>query len=290
MAEALCQGAARSIATLLCDATKTLRTAGIENPRAEARLLLSHSLGLDPTALIGRAHDPVEASGFAPLLARRAAREPIAYILGTREFWGKKFRVTPATLIPRPETETLVEAALDCFPERAAVRRVLDLGTGSGCLLCTALAEFPAATGLGVDASEAALAVARFNAESLGLGGRVLFVHGDWLAGIAGKFDLVLANPPYVALAEMARLEPELGHEPLFALVAGEDGLDAYRAILPRLGAVLAPGGVAILELGAGQAAMVAALAARCGLQVVTLCHDLARIPRAIVLSVRPPG
>ena len=290
MAEALCQGAPSTIATLLCDATRTLRAAGIENPRAEARLLLSHSLGLDPAALIGRARDQVNAPGFAPLLARRAAREPIAYILGTREFWGQKFRVTPATLIPRPETETLVEAALECFPERAAVRRVLDLGTGSGCLLCAALAEFPAATGLGVDASEAALAVARFNAESLGLGGRVRFAHGDWLAGIAGKFDLVLANPPYVALAEMAGLEPELGHEPLSALVAGDDGLDAYRPILPGLGAVLAPGGVAILELGAGQAAMVAALAASCGLQVVTLCHDLARIPRAIVLSVPAPG
>ncbi len=282
------QGAPASVATLLCHATKTLRAAGIENPRAEARLLLAHALGLDPAALLGRAHDPADAPGFAALLARRAAREPMAYVLGQREFWGQNFRVTPATLVPRPETETLVEAALEAFPDRASVRRVLDLGTGSGCLLCAALLEFPQATGLGIDASAAALEVAASNAAALGLGARARFAKGDWLGGVAEDFDLVLANPPYVAAAEMAGLAPELSFEPRAALVADDNGLAAYRAILAALPAVLAPGGLAILELGAGQARAVADLADQAGLEVAGLRHDLAGIPRAMSLSGTP--
>jgi release factor glutamine methyltransferase len=282
------QGAPASVATLLCHATKTLRAAGIENPRAEARLLLAHALGLDPAALLGRAHDPAEAPGFAALLARRAAREPMAYVLGQREFWGQNFRVTPATLVPRPETETLVEAALEAFPDRTRVRRVLDLGTGSGCLLCAALLEFPQATGLGIDASAAALEVAASNAAALGLGARARFAQGDWLGGVAEDFDLVLANPPYVAAAEMPGLAPELSFEPRAALVAEEGGLAAYRAILAALPAVLAPGGLAILELGAGQARAVADLAGQAGLEVAGLRHDLAGIPRAMSLSGTP--
>lgn len=276
---------ADTIGALLCAAGARLRAAGIEDPRREARLLLGHALGLDPAQLVARAHDPVEAPGFEGLVARRAAREPAAHILGTREFWGVAFRVTPAVLVPRPETETLVEAALEAIPERASVRRVLDLGTGSGCLLCAALAEFPAAIGLGVDQSLAALAVARGNAAALGFSDRARFAAGDWLAALDGAFDLVLSNPPYVAEPEMPALDPELAHEPRAALVAGADGLDAYRAILPGLKRVLAPGGVAVLELGAGQAQAVQALAAAAGLAVRGLRHDLAAIPRALVLA-----
>jgi release factor glutamine methyltransferase len=195
-----------------------------------------------------------------------------------------EFAVGPAVLVPRPETETLIEAALDAFPGRAAVRQVLDLGTGSGCLLCAALREFPNATGLGIDASPAALEIARANAAAHALTARATFTEGDWLAGVGGKFDLVLANPPYIARGEVALLAPELMHEPLAALVAGEDGLGAYRMIVPLLAPVLAADGVAILELGAGQAGPVAALALAAGLEAAALRHDLAGIPRAIVL------
>lgn len=276
---------AETIGALLCRAGARLRDAGIENPRREARLLLGHALGLDPAQLVARAHDPAEAPGFDALVARRAAHEPAAHILGVREFWGMAFRVGPAVLVPRPDSETLIEAALGACPDREAVARVLDLGTGSGALLCAALAEFPAAHGIGLDRSLAALAVARGNAAALGLGDRAGFVAGDWLAAIVGGFDLVLANPPYVAEAEMAALALELGHEPRAALVAGADGLDAYRVILPGLAGVLAPAGVAVLELGAGQADAVAGLAAAAGLAVQAVRHDLAAIPRALVLA-----
>jgi release factor glutamine methyltransferase len=274
-----------TVATLLCQGTKTLRDAGVENPRAEARLLLAHSLGLDPSVLLGRKHEPVHAADFAALLARRAAREPIAYILGRREFWGMLFRVTPATLIPRPESETLIEAALAHLDGHCRPLRVLDLGTGSGCLLCAVLAELPNARGIGIDCSQAALEVARANAAALGLADRAAFRKGDWLAGVAEDFDLVLANPPYVAAPDMAGLAPELAHEPRSALAAGDDGLAAYRAILPGLGERLRPAGVAVLELGAGQADAVGALARKADLRVAALRHDLAGIPRAIVLA-----
>ncbi len=274
-----------TIAALLDHAAQTLRAAGIDSPRAEARRLLAAALGVAPEALVGGGEAPVEGAGFEALVRRRAGREPLAYILGEREFWGRRFRVTPATLIPRPETETLIEAALDAFPDRARVRRVLDLGTGSGCLLCAALCEFPHASGLGVDASEAALAIARANAAALGLAARSRFVRGDWLAGIDGRFDLVLANPPYIARAEMAALAPELRFEPQGALLAEEAGFAAHRAILGELGRVLAPGGVAVVEVGAGQAEAVATLARAAGLDIAGLRHDLAGIPRAISLS-----
>lgn len=290
MAEAEAQTAPASIACLLDQATRTLRIAGIDNPRAEARLLLAHSLGVGPGGLIGRADEPVVAPGFGALLARRAAREPMAYVLGSREFRGMEFRVTPATLVPRPETETLIDAAIEQFPDRASVRRVLDLGTGTGCLLCAALAEFPGASGLGIDASAAALDVARANAQAHGFGPRARFAEGSWLAAVTEQFDLVLANPPYIARAEAGGLMAELGHEPAAALFAGEDGLDAFRAILPALGRVLAPAGRAVLEMGAGQAEAVAALSAASGLRVVALRHDLAGIARAIILGAPLAG
>jgi release factor glutamine methyltransferase len=278
---------AETIGALLCRAGALLRAAGVEDPRAEARRLLAHALVLDPGALVGRAQEAVDAPGFDGLVARRAAREPMAYILGTREFWGMPFRVTPDVLIPRPDSETLIEAALDALPDRRAVARVLDLGTGSGALLAAALQEFPNATGVGVDVSPAALAVAKANLAALGFDTRATCVEGRWDVALPGRFDLVLCNPPYVAQADLPALQPELAHEPRGALAAGADGLDAYRALLPTLPARLAPGGVAVLELGAGQAPAVAALAPWAE---ATTRHDLAAIPRALVLRPRLAG
>lgn len=278
----------QTIGSLLCAAGAILRASGIEEPRREARLLLGHVLGRAPGLLTTEAREEVgaaEAARFRDLVARRAAHVPVAHLTGRRGFWTLDLLVTPDVLVPRPDSETLIEAALAALPDRSVVRRVLDLGTGSGALLLAALAEFPAAFGVGVDRSPAALAVARANAVRSGLARRALFVCGDWAAALRAGFDLVLANPPYVRTAEVAALAPEVReHEPRAALDGGPDGLAAYRAILAGLPRSLAPRGAAVLELGAGQAADVAALAAASGLAVAQLRQDLGGIPRAIVL------
>jgi release factor glutamine methyltransferase len=277
-----------TIGSLLCEAGAMLRAAGIEEPRREARLLLGHVLGRAPGLLTTQAHEPVgpaPAVRFRALVARRAAHEPAAHLTGTRGFWTLDLLVTPDVLVPRTDSETLIEAALAALPDRGGVRRVLDLGTGSGALLLAALSEFPAAIGIGVDRSAAALAVARANAARASLADRTLFLCGDWSAALGGGFDLVLANPPYIPSAELATLEPEVrDHEPRAALDGGPDGLDAYRAILADLPRVLAPDGVAVLELGAGQAAGVRRLAAACRLVAGELRQDLGGVTRAIVL------
>jgi release factor glutamine methyltransferase len=221
---------------------------------------------------------------FAALIARRAAREPLALIVGHREFWSLDFAVSPDTLVPRADSETLIEAALAEFPARDAALRMLDLGTGTGCLLLAGLHEFPAAFGVGVDRLPAVAALARRNAASLGLAGRAAFVCADWAAPLAGRFDLVLCNPPYIPAAEVATLMPEVAlHEPASALDGGSDGLDSYRAVIPRLPGLLAPAGVAILEVGQGQSRHVAAIAEAQGFTTATRA-DLAGIDRALVL------
>lgn len=277
-----------TIGSLLCEAGTMLRRAGIEAPRREARLLLGHVLGRAPGLLTIEAHEPVgpaAAARLRDLVGRRAAHVPAAHLTGTRGFWTLDLIVTPDVLIPRPDTETLIEAALAALPDRGAVRRVLDLGTGSGALLLAALSEFPAALGVGVDRSPAALAVARANAARANLADRALFLCGDWSAALGGAFGLVLANPPYILSAEIASLEPEVrDHDPRAALDGGPDGLCAYRAILADLPRLLAPDGVAVLELGAGQAAAVSSLAARRRLAVGELRQDLGGVMRAIVL------
>ena len=278
------------ISAILHRGAAALAGAGIDSPRREARLLLAAALGIDQAALLGERDRMVPVGGFEALLARRVAREPLALILGHAGFWSLDLLVSPATLLPRPDSETLIEAALAAFPVRDAVREVLDLGTGTGCLLLAALCEFPRARGIGVDCAEAAAVLAQENARWVGLAGRASFLVADWAAPLAGRFDLVLANPPYIETAAIPALMPEVArHEPARALDGGPDGLSAYRAILAGLPSVLRPGGVAVLELGQGQDRAVAAIAGAQGLAVATTRHDLSGVPRALVLRVGAP-
>lgn len=286
---------ATTIGALLCEGGEVLRAAGVEEARREARLLLALALGRDAAGLISAARDAVaeeDAARFRAFVRRRAAREPFAHIAGRRGFWTLELAVSPAVLVPRPETETLIEAALALRPGRAAVRRIADLGTGSGALLFAALTEYPGAIGVGVDRSPAALAVARRNALATGLGRRALFVRADWSSALApGSIDLLLCNPPYVPTGEIALLAPEVrDHEPRAALDGGADGLAAYRALLPDLPRVLALGGVAILEVGAGQAEAVAGLGAASGLALLEMRQDLGGIPRALAFGNAEKG
>lgn len=273
-----------TVGAWLCQAGQVLRAAAIESPRMEARWLLGHAMGATAEALLRDPRAPVPAEAareFTAMLARRAKREPLAYITGTAGFWGLEFEVSPATLIPRADSEALVEAALEQAP---GARRVLDLGTGTGCLLLAVLSELPAATGIGVDINPEAAALARRNAARLGL--PALFLAGDWAAALDGRFDLILANPPYIEAAAIAGLMPEVArHEPAAALDGGPDGLAGYRAILAGLPGLLAPGGMAVLELGQGQAPAVRALAEGRGLVWRGTRADLGGIARAAMVS-----
>ena len=262
-----------------------LAQAGIEEPRREARLLAAHLLGLADGQMVDR-DAMLDAAAWDAMVARRAAREPLAFITGRQGFWTLDLEVSPDTLIPRPDSETLIEAALAAFPERDAVRCVLDLGTGTGCLLLAALSEFPTAFGIGVDLSPGAAALARRNAASNGLGARSAFVAGSWSDAIRQRFDLVLCNPPYIESAEVPRLMPEVAiHEPARALDGGADGLDAYRLLATRMADLLAPGALAIFEIGAGQQAQVAALARAAGASQVWSRTDLGGHARALCMQ-----
>ncbi|MDM7945550.1 MAG: peptide chain release factor N(5)-glutamine methyltransferase [Oceanibaculum nanhaiense] len=290
-------------AALLRDAAVQLEAAGVEEARRDARLLLAEALGVEAHRLILEPQTnvpPAAADRFAGFVAARAARVPVSRILGRREFWGLTFRLSPATLDPRPDSETLVEAVLKAFPDRMAPLRVLDFGTGTGCLLLAVLSEYPNATGLGIDKAEDAVATASTNADDLGLAARVEFRTGDWGQGLGGQglggqglggqgvgepFDIILSNPPYIEAAVVPALAPEVArHDPLLALAGGADGLDAYRRLLPDVARLLAPQGHAFLELGQGQAADVAALAQQCGLMQRALHADLAGIARCLEL------
>ncbi len=258
-----------------------LAAAGIEDSRREARIILAAACKVDAAGLLSI--DVVDEAVFEPVLRRREAREPLAYILGRREFWGLMFEVSPATLIPRPDSETLVEAALAAGP----YARVLDLGTGTGCLLLAVLHEFPSAFGIGVDISPAAAALAARNAAALKISDRAAFFAGSWADALDQQFDLVLSNPPYIPATEILTLMPEVQKfEPVGALDGGVDGLDAYRKIVGNLPRLLAPGGRAILELGVGQAKAVAELAAGADFDCATRA-DLSGIARAAVLTRR---
>jgi release factor glutamine methyltransferase len=278
-----------TIRSSLADAAHRLKRAGIEEPYREARVLLSHVLGVDQARIIGHPDAPVsDPARFLAIIDRRAGRTPMSHILGRREFWSLDFRVTPDTLDPRPESETLVEAALRAVgaSAREAPIKVLDLGTGTGCLLLSVLNELPFARGVGVDRSERAVAVARANAVSLGLNGRAQFIVGDWASALSTPFDLVLANPPYVRTAEIESLQPEVRHhEPILALDGGVDGLASYRDLTPHLLRLLAPTATAVLELGAGQADAVRRLIEARGLQVINMARDISGELRCMICA-----
>lgn len=280
---------------LLRAATRRLAAAGMASPRLDAELLLARILDCDRTALLldpDRVLSPDEETGFAGLVARRAEHEPVAHLLGRREFHGHDFIVSPATLIPRPDSETLVEAALALHPETDREIEVLDLGTGSGCLLLALLAARPRWRGAGSDLSEEALDVARRNATALGLAARARFYAGDWWAALppgCPPFDLVIANPPYIASAQIAGLMPDVArHEPRLALDGGADGLAACRAIADRLADHLVAQGAALIEIGAGQAAAAEEIFAAAGLAIGPRLRDLGGHER--VISLRRPG
>ncbi|MCB1394708.1 MAG: peptide chain release factor N(5)-glutamine methyltransferase [Rhodobacter sp.] len=255
-------------------AVARLAAAGVPDPARDARLLLAHALGIAPDRVTLVLRDPLPegaALRFDAALGQRAARIPVSQITGRRAFWGRDFHVTRDVLDPRPETETLVAAALE-----APFARVLDLGTGSGAILLSLLAERPAATGMGVDLSAPALAVAAENAEALGVAARADLHRSDWFAAVEGRFDLVVSNPPYIAEVEMAGLSPEVReHEPRLALTPGGDGLDAYRAIAAGVGGHLTPGGRLLVEIGPTQGAAVSALFAQAGLTGIAVRPDL---------------
>lgn len=269
----------------------SLADAGIPDPRREARLLVRHATGWDDAAILNdpdRLLDSTQVATLDSIAARRAAREPMAYIVGEREFWSLPFRVTRSTLIPRPDTETLVEAVLADVDDRHRPVRILDLGTGSGCLLLALLSELPNASGLGVDISEAAIDVAETNAQGLGFRDRAAFRIGDWLESVVESFDVVVANPPYVPDGDVPKLDADVrAFEPLNALAGGFDGLDAYRRIAGGLGKSLESDGIACFEVGVGQADSVAAIFAGQGFRVRAVRLDLAGIPRAVTVSPR---
>ena len=269
------------------DARAALRNAATRfsssvTPRLDAELLLAHALGITREALLLDLDRPAP-PGFAALVERRAAQEPVAYITGTRGFWTIDLLVGPGVLIPRSDSETLMEAAVAHYAGAAGPARVLDLGTGPGTLLLAALDQWPAATGIGVDNSLVALDYARRNAVALGMDDRVGLREAIWAEGLDGRFDLILANPPYIATHEALPAEVS-AFEPAEALFAGVDGLGDYRRIAPALPRLLAPGGVACIEIGYRQAEAVSALLRGQGLRIAVR-HDLGGRDRCVVAT-----
>lgn len=276
-------------AEALEDSVQGLARAGVENPRIEARLLAAFALQRTPEHIFAYPEVELKARELEQLrgvVTRRAAREPLALITGQKEFWSLRFAVSPATLIPRPDSETLVEAVLKGYPDKGAIYRILDLGTGSGCLLLSLLYEYRNATGLGVDNSEAALEVARANAKDLGLANRTKFVHGDWSSGLSnlGSFDAIVCNPPYVPEVDKHSLQREVVEfEPESALFAGVDGLSEYPLIIALLPGLLNAAGCVFFEVGIGQAETVARMLAQAALSNIDIRPDLAGIGRCVM-------
>jgi release factor glutamine methyltransferase len=267
------------------------RAAGISTPELDARVLIGHALGLDHTGLVAASTQQLSdltATQIERFAARRLAHEPVARIVGAREFWGLPLTVTPDVLVPRPETETVVELALDRL-DRAGPRtrplRIADLGTGSGAILLALLSELPAARAVGTDTDVRALTVARTNAARLGLAARAAFIACDFSAALAGPFDLVVSNPPYIASAEIATLEPEVReHDPRRALDGGADGLAAFRAVAADAPRLLGVAGHLVLEIGAGQEQAVTSLLEAGGLAMAAMRPDLSSTIRALAV------
>jgi len=280
-------GGFAAIGPMLENTAAALAAAGFEDPRRHARRLLAAALGLSATEVFAhpeRALSAREQAQVASMLQRMAASEPLSRISGQREFWGLDFLLSADTLDPRPESETVVEAVLARLPERSAAYRFLDLGTGSGCLLLALLSEFPSASGIGVDIVPGAAIMARRNAELLGMADRAGFIAEDWAAAVAARFDVVVANPPYIATAAIAGLLPEVrDHDPHRALDGGADGLAAYRTIAADLSRLLRPGGLFAAEIGSGQAEAVTAILRQNALAIDGIAPDLAGIRRVVV-------
>jgi release factor glutamine methyltransferase len=267
-------------------AISRLRAAGVDTPELDSRILLGAALGLSAIEMLGAAEitlSPAQREAVDQVVARRESREPVGRILGRREFYGLSFALAPDTLEPRPDSETLVDAVLGHVPDKGATLSLLDLGTGTGCLLLALLANLPRSRGIGVDISEGAVRAASGNAAALGLSARAAFRRGNWAEGIDQVFDIIISNPPYIPAGEIAGLAPEVAKfDPRPALDGGADGLEAYRAILNRAPRLLRPEGAVFLELGQGQEDAVSALARARGFQYIELFKDIGGINRCL--------
>jgi len=290
-------GMALAAGLTIADARRRLAQAfhdsGIDTAALDARLLVGHAVGVDHARLTARAGDrltPAQTERIAALAARRLRHEPVARIIGSAEFWSLPLALNGATLVPRPDTETVVEAALDMLRQRGRADhalRIADLGTGSGAILLALLSELKAAWGVATDLSLSALTCARDNAIALGLSERTSFVACSYAAALKGPFDLMVSNPPYIATTEIAALDPDVrDFDPALALDGGADGLDAYRAIADDASRVMTSGGLLIVELGVGQAAPVRSLFESQGLAHLDTRADLGGIPRALISAL----
>ena len=280
-----------TVAGALDEARHRLRAAGIEDANHEARLLLGHAADLDATAIIShpeRHLSPKVMRTMADVVSDRARRRSIAQVTGTREFWSLPFRVTPMPLDPRPDSEAIIRAALNHVGDRSAPCKVLDLGTGSGCLLLALLSELPNALGLGTDICAKAITVAASNAATLGHEERAWFAVANWDRGLTGQFDVIACNPPYIPSDEIDLLPPEISrYEPRRALDGGRDGFDAYRTLAPSLARLLTCHGFAAVEIGAGQRSVVESIFADARLEIAASVADLSGIPRCLVVRIK---
>ncbi|MDH5750717.1 MAG: peptide chain release factor N(5)-glutamine methyltransferase [Rhodospirillales bacterium] len=276
------------VAEVLNDVSRRLKDAGFSESRLESRLLVAAALGIEPEMTFVHSERTLngnEWNRLESLLTRRLKCEPMAYILGEREFWSLSFRAGPGVLVPRPDSETIIDSVLSHVPERNRNWNILDLGTGSGCLLLSLLKEYPASRGTGVDVSGDALALAIGNAGDLGLSPRVEFIKENWCDGLEGPFDIVVCNPPYIPTAEISDLSPEVSrYEPRLALDGGEDGLNCYRLLAPMLGKIISREGWAFVEIGVGQARDVSGLFIKNRLHVIDIMKDIQGIARCVIL------
>lgn len=279
-----------TVGRLLADSVARLAASGIAEPRHEARLVLALALGIEPATLLGwpeRSVEPALAAAAEALIARRAKGEPVSRLRGKREFWSLDFALSSDTLDPRPDSETLIAAALADIPDRAAALRVVDFGTGTGCLLLALLSELPQATGIGIDIAPGAVAAAQGNAAALGLSSRAEFRIGGWDTRIDGVADVILANPPYIPSSEIGSLPREvLAYDPRRALDGGPDGLSAYGPLGAAIRGLLGSAGKAYIEAGAGQGLQVARVLGEAGLTVTAIRRDLAGIERCVVATL----